>query len=246
MNRIRKLLDKKLLLISVVTIFIGMIGYQVFAAPKDRALKIKDLENVALSPEAKPILGRSEWHFETSDGTFLGILIIEDGRTIYSDGTSSNRPSPLIITYYSPDAVEAGSSLEITYDDDRVLEIYLPNLSYTTTLYVTKEGSTYYDATLTQLAQEASLETEDLSLETKEASSPESQEYFKWEAEYHRRSYKGVEAEGLALGLEGYVIFRFKPPLPKASLLRTFPLPLLSQMVVLTKRPLLLVEQGLI
>lgn len=158
MNRIRKLLNRKLLLISAVTIFIGIIGSQVFAASKVQALGIKDLENVTLSPEAKPILGRSEWHFKTSDGTFLGILTIEDGRTIYSNGTSSNHPSPLIITYYGPDAVEAGSSLEITFDGGETADIYLPALLTTTTLQVGVDGSTYYDADQTILAQEESSE----------------------------------------------------------------------------------------
>lgn len=156
----KKLLDKKLLLISIVAIFIGMISSQVFAVPKNRTLKVKDLENVTLSPEAKPIFGRSEWHFKTSDGTFLGILIIEDGRTIYSDGTFSNRPSPLNITYYGPDAVETGSSLEITYDDGETADIYLPALLTTTTLQVGVDGSTYYDADQTILAQEESSDPE--------------------------------------------------------------------------------------
>lgn len=84
-----------------------------------------------------------------------------DNQNVFHDGNSSQEALILMIDAfgdYCAMTVQAGDTLEITYDGGQKLTIYLPQINkqagQDTYLYIARDGSTYYNEGLTELAGE--------------------------------------------------------------------------------------------
>lgn len=148
----RKKTRNSLIIIVVLVVILGVgFGiYRIFFAPKP--LKIKDLENMRITtPRSSEDYG---WHFEIPDcGS------IEDDVNEFADEEEPLNKSVnvrLAIECNNPTGIgiQAGDTLEITYNGGKRLTIYLPAVTEDIHwLYVATDGSTYYNEALTQPAQ---------------------------------------------------------------------------------------------
>jgi hypothetical protein len=89
---------------------------------------------------------------------------LQSGEASYYDGDTVHNPPRPVKLYLGMGAasqcgelnfgITAGQSFVMTYDGGRVLRVYVPAITTTqATLWVGSDGSTYFDANLTQLAQ---------------------------------------------------------------------------------------------
>ena len=171
----RKRARNSLILIVVLVVILGLgFGvYKIFVVPAE-PLKIKDLEDahITITRSAE----EHGWVYVFRDYT-SSVFFNEEGnghfdnQNIFHDGNSSKTALALMIEAYGDACaitVQAGDTLEITYDGGRRLLVYLPRITqenltlqkwggYGFVLYVASDGSTYYDERLIQLAQSVPL-----------------------------------------------------------------------------------------
>lgn len=158
------------LIIGVVLIVVLGLGfgiYKIFFAPKP--LKIKDLEKAATTIRTTNNNGWPEydptWNIMFYEATFqydqLGWIALDNNQEGYVDvGTVYEPPGSIVMEFISnflaiPLSIDEGNRVTLTYDGGQELIVYLPAIRERTSLYVASDGSTYYNKTLTKLAQSA-------------------------------------------------------------------------------------------
>lgn len=156
------------LIIGVVLIIILGLGFgvwKIFFAPK--SLKIRDLENMRITIQRHPETGdhtfwmlplwNSEGSYISTNDT-LGYVDDFKGGNVYYDGLALPCLQQVRIAVFvdeGPVLIEAGDTLEITFDGGKSLTAYFPEMRSEGLLYVATDGSTYYNERLTKLAQKA-------------------------------------------------------------------------------------------
>lgn len=143
-----------ILIVLVVILGVGFGIWKIFFAPKP--LKIKDLENMYI-PE---VVGSAleDWNFSVYDGGTTSLGYTYDNRNIFKDADTSEDGVPVVLNAEpcgeGKIPIPAGYTIEITYDGEKALTIYLPEILYEDdiNLYVAPDGSTYYNKWLTQPA----------------------------------------------------------------------------------------------
>jgi len=143
------------------------------ACPSDlvKPLKIKDLEKAITTvrtagshgyPAEDPIW---EILFRAISGKEFGKLELDNNNEYWIDYGDTYDPASVTIRFdaaYSEDLLKwsAGEAISITYDGGQILKIYLPAMDGErgVALYISEDGSTYYDKWLTQPAQLAPTE----------------------------------------------------------------------------------------
>ena len=168
-------MKKKSLLALVLTGLLVILGSTFIEAAKP--LMVQDMENMEILELAAPEGGGwavSPWGIGCWDmGGDLFAQVIESppGDPVYYDMWASDEPLPLVINIdIDPDLspaelvnVPAGYCVELTFDGGQKKKVYLPHITgddlidgwISPDLYVAKDGSTYWDEALTQLAQSA-------------------------------------------------------------------------------------------
>ncbi len=159
-----------LIVALIVVLAIGFGIYRIFFVTKP--LKIKDLEDMYLVTTRSSL--ESGWAITTISSQGLEVFFgqVFDNSNEYQDGIAAESLQRVCILpgqdrdyeWVEVD-IQAGDRVELTYDGGRRLLIYLPKIThkdlvlnkglYAIVLYVASDGSTYYDAKLTQLAQSA-------------------------------------------------------------------------------------------
>jgi hypothetical protein len=144
-------------IILLVTFGIAFRVYRIFRP--QTPLRIRDLEDMRiLTPRSSQEMG---WTltFLYDFGKWSEFGYINDGENRYEDsGNVASRSAPVCLIVYKeaePIAIQGADRLEITYDGGQTLLIYLPPQirDEKTSLYIARDGATYYNKRLTKLAQ---------------------------------------------------------------------------------------------
>ena len=168
-------MKKKSLLALVLTGVLVILGSTFIEAAKP--LMVQDMENMQILTPSAPEGGGwavSPWGigcWEMGGDLFAQVIESPPGDPVYYDGWTSDEPLPLVINIdIDPDLspaelvnVPAGYCVELTFDGGQKKKVYLPHITgddlidgwISPDLYVAKDGSTYWDEALTQLAQSA-------------------------------------------------------------------------------------------
>lgn len=168
----RKSRRNKLIGIVVLVIILGVsFGIcQLFFVPPVpvRSLEIKDLEKAHITT-TRCFIERG-WVYVFRD--YSGRVFFNeegngqyDNQNIFHNGVNIENALALCIEIY-PDGtnqtvIRAGDTIEIAYDGNQELVVYLPEINITQSdagqiyLYIASDGSTYYDKELTRLAQKS-------------------------------------------------------------------------------------------
>ena len=164
--------------VIILLIIILAVGYGIYkAAFAPKYLKIKDMEDMYIPNTRSSIEGG--WAITAVDcaGSIDYCGQVFDNSNEYEDGTPARRSVNVcliinqdqVISQQEEVNIPAGDWVELTHDGGRKSLAYLPQITregltldkgpnwatYSITLYVAPDGSTYYDEKLTQLAQAA-------------------------------------------------------------------------------------------
>ncbi len=110
-----------------------------------------DITNVVLSQTRSATIDGMQYNFVIASDLTSSSGHIYDYRNVWVDGTEPNYGIVAIKISGSAIEVHAGDSVQITSGGE-TLFVFFPNVAVATTLYVGINGSTYYDASLCDLA----------------------------------------------------------------------------------------------
>lgn len=119
--------------------------------------------------------------------SFWGRIFLDNNQEWYEDNIVHDEPLPVLLAFddvIEPLSIEVGNTVTLTYDGGQKLVVYLPaigvELEPDVWLYVATDGSTYYDAALTQLARGVSAFHIEASMVLRQYAELEASAVFRW------------------------------------------------------------------
>lgn len=122
--------------------------------PSTQPMELHDIVNLSIGTTRATVL--NGWTFSVHlEGFPPSLGSIADNENLFYDGSASGvdrQPKINIIQGTQIINILRRDNLIITYNGDEMITVFLPDIDSNITLYISEDGSTYYNKTMTALA----------------------------------------------------------------------------------------------